>query len=187
MKSRKSNFSRIEEAIDYIQSTSKHNQVCWWLRQIRQTFRFPSECLDWSRWSKEIFAVPKRGILESICEDKQVTLRCGLWNRTFGDQPSICLLKVKADSGNSKNENLSINYSYAETFRRNFMIASTVKNLPHSPLPTVSGSDRPSSAQIPCARFQADGWAIRQGTLYFTGLEQTSQGQNCTWKELLLS
>jgi len=135
----KTNFSRIEEAIGYIQTNFKSQPG---LDEIAEhihvsPFHFQRMFTDWAGVSpKKFLQYISVEHAKSILKEKQATLFDAAYETGLSGTSRLHDLFVKIEGmtpGDFKNggENLSINYNYAESPFGNILVASTPKGICH--------------------------------------------------------
>lgn len=135
----KTNFSRIEEAIGYIQTNFKSqpglDEVAGEIHI--SPFHFQRLFTDWAGVSpKKFLQYISVEYAKSILKDKQATLFDAAYETGLSGTSRLHDLFIKIEGmtpGEFKNggENLSINYSYAESPFGNILVASTPKGICH--------------------------------------------------------
>jgi AraC family transcriptional regulator, regulatory protein of adaptative response / methylated-DNA-[protein]-cysteine methyltransferase len=135
----KTNFSRIEEAIGYIKTNFKAQPG---LDEVAEhihvsPFHFQRLFTDWAGVSpKKFLQYISVEYAKSILKDQQTTLFDAAYETGLSGTSRLHDLFIKIEGmtpGEFKNggENLSINYSYAESPFGNILVASTAKGICH--------------------------------------------------------
>lgn len=135
----KTNYSRIEEAISYINKNFKSQPG---LEEIAgkihvSPFHFQKLFTEWAGVSpKKFLQYISLDYAKNILKEKQATLFDAAYDTGFSGTSRLHDLFIKIEGmtpGEYKNggENLSINYSYAESPFGNMLVASTSKGICH--------------------------------------------------------
>src|SRR6266550_4748396 len=133
----KTHFSRIEEAIDYINTNFKSqpglDEVAGKIHL--SPFHFQRLFTDWAGVSpKKFLQYISVEYAKSLLKDRQATLFDTAYETGLSGTSRLHDLFIKIEGmtpGEFKNggENLSINYSYAETPFGDILVASTIKGI----------------------------------------------------------
>jgi AraC family transcriptional regulator, regulatory protein of adaptative response / methylated-DNA-[protein]-cysteine methyltransferase len=171
----KANFSRIEEAIGYINTNFKTQPG---LDEVAEhihvsPFHFQRLFTDWAGVSpKKFLQYISVEYAKSILKDKQATLFDAAYETGLSGTSRLHDLFIKIEGmtpGEFKNggENLSINYSYAESPFGDILVASTTKGICHM---AFADSEQEALASLqknfPNAHYKQMVDLIQQNALY---------------------
>ncbi len=171
----KTNYSRIEEAISYINKNFKSQPA---LEEIAEKihlspFHFQRLFTEWAGVSpKKFLQYISVDYAKSLLKDKQATLFDAALDTGLSGTSRLHDLFIKIEGmtpGEYKNggENLSINYSYAESPFGNILVASTSKGICHmSFIESEENALHQLQRNFPNAKYKQVVDLIQQNALY---------------------